>query len=80
MKFPVSNCRTNKRASSPARGTWIEIARSPRLRGRAQSSPARGTWIEMSALLSASMRRARSSPARGTWIEIAQAIRLPGLK
>ena len=33
--------------SSPARGTWIEIAGSNLLQIIPLSSPARGTWIEI---------------------------------
>ena len=33
--------------SSPARGTWIEMARLYGLTLTPESSPARGTWIEI---------------------------------
>ena len=40
-------------ASSPARGTWIEIRYIRRFEPWQPSSPARGTWIEMPMMLGA---------------------------
>ena len=55
--------------SSPARGTWIEIAIRAPSRWPSTSSPARGTWIEMTAGQT-TINGGKSSPARGTWIEM----------
>ena len=47
MKCALAVARADHVVSSPARGTWIEIAKTCGNYGRNASSPARGTWIEI---------------------------------
>ena len=56
-------------ASSPARGTWIEMLSSRTFANQPSSSPARGTWIEIPCVHFGAAS-GLSSPARGTWIEM----------
>ena len=52
LKFGQNDLRLLRCASRPARGAWIEIGRSRRMRKEnCRSRPARGAWIEILLIL-----------------------------